>query len=54
MNSFVNTVLRRRHAEGASGEQGKDKDKVYSNSLESGGRAKKSPKGKGKDGGSCD
>ena len=51
MNSFVDTVLRRRRAEGASGEQGKDKDKekVYSNSSASGGQAKKSPKSKGKD-----
>jgi hypothetical protein len=51
MNSFVDTVLRRRRAEGASGEQGKGMDKVYSNSLEGGGRARKSPKGKGKDNG---
>ena len=48
MNSFVDTVLRSKRQGGSGGEQGKDKDKVYSRGGEQGEGAKGSPKGKGK------
>ena len=48
MNSFVDTVLRSKRQGGSGGEQGKDKDKVYSRGGEQGEGAKGSPKIKDK------